>query len=247
VATYVSDSSADAAAELAAELESAYAVRVKTVQADMGSTGGAALVVATARNNFAHPKTGAFRIDVIVNNAGMAEHFALGSISAAAFERQYAVNVLGPLLLVQEALPHLPTDRSGRIVNVSSISAACGPAGQSIYAGTKAALEAMTRTWSRELAERATVNAITPGPVDTDMLPVNNEEWVQSIKPWMEHTPLAAVRDKVDPPEEHEIAKKIGGRRARPEEIAALIGMICSAESAWMTGSTVNANGGMVF
>ena len=72
--------------------------------------------------------------------------------------------MLGPLLLTQAAVPYLPTDRSGRIINVSSVSSRLGIAGQSVYGGTKAALEAMTRSWSRELADRATVNAVNPGP-----------------------------------------------------------------------------------
>ena len=85
------------------------------------------------------------------------------------FDRQYRVNVRGPLLLLQAALPFLPGDRSGRIINVSSVAATLGFHAMSVYGGTKAALDAMTRTWSRELAERATVNSVNPGPVDTRM------------------------------------------------------------------------------
>ena len=79
----------------------------------------------------------------------------------------YNVNVLAPLLLTQAVAPFLPNDRSGRIVNVSSVSSSIGYEGQSIYAGTKAALEGMTRTWSRELYRNCTVNAVNPGPVST--------------------------------------------------------------------------------
>jgi NAD(P)-dependent dehydrogenase (short-subunit alcohol dehydrogenase family) len=64
----------------------------------------------------------------------------------------------------------LPRDRSGRIVNISSVSSSAGFSEQSVYGGTKAALEAMTRTWARELSERCTVNAINPGPVLTEMV-----------------------------------------------------------------------------
>lgn len=70
---------------------------------------------------------------------------------------------------MQAALPYLPHDRSGRIVNMSSVSSSLGFIAQSVYGGTKAALEAMTRTWSRELAERATVNAVNPGPVKVSL------------------------------------------------------------------------------
>ena len=129
----------------------------------MGTTGGPAHVVNTAKNRFSHPKTGAFRIDIIINNAGVAGDAPLQDVKPEEFTRQYNVNVLGPLLLVQTALNYLPKDRSGRIVNLSSVSSSLGFANQTVYGGTKSALEAMTRTWSRELAERCTVNSVNPG------------------------------------------------------------------------------------
>jgi NAD(P)-dependent dehydrogenase (short-subunit alcohol dehydrogenase family) len=101
----------------------------------------------------------------------------------------YRTNVLGPLLLMQAALPFLPHDRTARIVNVSSISSTEGFVGQSVYGGSKAALEAMTRTWARELASRGTVNAINPGPVKTDMWDKMPDEHKSGLKPWVMHTP----------------------------------------------------------
>jgi len=95
-------------------------------------------------------------------------HINLPTVTIHQYELQYRINVLGPLLVTQAALPHLPHDRSGRIVNVSSVSSSEGFVGQSVYGGTKAALEAMTRTWARELVERGTVNAVNPGPVGTE-------------------------------------------------------------------------------
>ena len=71
----------------------------------------------------------------------------LEEITAESFTEQYIVNVLGPILLLQSALPYLPTDRSGRIVNLSSVSSSLGFIGQTVYGGTKAAIESMTRTW----------------------------------------------------------------------------------------------------
>lgn len=81
----------------------------------------------------------------------------------------YSVNVRGPLLLVHYVLPYLAQDRCSRIINVSSVSSTLGLEAQSIYGGTKAALEAMTRTWARELKDYGTVNSVNPGPVETDM------------------------------------------------------------------------------
>ena len=101
-------------------------------------------------------RSGKFQIDIIINNAGIAKNMPLEKVTSETFTQQYTVNVLGPILLLQAALPFLPNDRSGRIVNLSSVSSSLGFQGQTVYGGTKAALESMTRTWSRELAERAT-------------------------------------------------------------------------------------------
>ena len=135
----------------------------------MGNPQGPAHLVTTAKNHFAHPRSGKFQIDIIVNNAAIAKNMPLEEITTETFTQQYTINVLGPILLLQAALPFLPKDRSGRIVNLSSVSSSLGFDGQTVYGGTKAALESMTRTWSRELAERATDNAVNPGPVATEM------------------------------------------------------------------------------
>src|SRR6478736_6061697 len=78
------------------------------------------------------------RIDILVNNAGVALNDKVPDIKPDHFTTSYNVNVLGPLLLVQAAIPYLPTDRSGRIINLSSVSASLGFVGQSVYGGTKA-------------------------------------------------------------------------------------------------------------
>jgi NAD(P)-dependent dehydrogenase (short-subunit alcohol dehydrogenase family) len=114
--------------------------------------------------------SGKFHLDIIVHNAGVSVNNRIEDCDAEDFAHQYNVNVRGPLLLMKAALPHLPTDRSGRIVCISSVSSSLGFVGQSVYGGTKAALEAMARTWARELAERATVNCVNPGPVGTEMV-----------------------------------------------------------------------------
>lgn len=176
----------------------------------------------------------------------MAYNNKIPDIQISDFDASYKVNVLGPLLLVQAAQPYLPTDRSGRIVNLSSVSAGCGFVGQSVYGGTKAALEAMTRTWARELSENCTVNAINPGPVLTDMYDRNTEEFKRLIKPFIEHSPLMRAREGVDAQSIVEDAKTSGGRPAYPEEVAGVIGMLCLPEAGWVTGQVVSANGGML-
>lgn len=247
VLNYTSDSSAQAAENLANELQAEYGIKAITVQANMGSETGPKHVVEVAVNNFKHPKTGKFQLDIIINNAGVAGNNYVENVDAADFARQFNVNVRGPLLLLQAAIPYLPNDRSGRIVSLSSVSASLGYKGQSIYGGTKAALEAMTRTWARELAERATVNAINPGPVATDMYWSNDEKFIEANRPFIETTPLAAPRKGIDEERICEASQGAGGRPAYSEEVAGIVGMLCLPEAGWTTGSVICANGGMKF
>lgn len=247
VLNYTSDSSTKITEDLAAELQSEHGVQTVIVQASMGSENGPKHIVDVAKNHFQHPKTQKFQIDIIINNAGVAGNNVIEKVNCEDFARQYNINVRGPLLLVQAALPYLPHDRSGRIVNLSSVSSSLGYISQSVYGGTKAALESMTRTWSRELAERATVNAINPGPVATDMYLTTDEDFTRRNKPFIENTPLAAPREGIDPKEIYEPLEKTGGRAGYSEEIAGVTAMLCSPESGWCTGSVVCANGGMRF
>ncbi|KAF2690619.1 NAD(P)-binding protein [Lentithecium fluviatile CBS 122367] len=247
VLNYTSDSSTKITEDLASELQSEYGIKTVIVQANMGSETGPKHVIEVAKNNFKHPKTDKFQLDIIINNAGVAGNKLIEDVDVEDFARQYNINVRGPLLLVQAALPYLPHDRSGRIVNLSSVSSSLGYKTQSIYGGTKAALEAMTRTWSRELAERATVNAVNPGPVATDMYSGTDEAFQAQNKPHIENTPLAAPRKGIDPEEIYEPSVKAGGRPAYSEEVAGVIGMLCLPEAGWTTGSVVCANGGMRF
>ena len=120
----------------------------------------------------------------------------LGSINVDEdFGDTFETNVAGPLRLIQVAMPYLPKDRSARIVNVSSTATSVGNEGQSVYAGSKAALEAMTRVWARELAEYGTVNSVNPGPTRTEMFEEVGDESKEAVRPWVENTPLAALSD----------------------------------------------------
>lgn len=152
--------------------------------------------------------------------------------------------------------PYLPRDRSGRIVNLSSVSASLGFEGQSIYAGTKGALEAMTRVWARELGDRATVNAINPGPVIGDMYWQAGENFWKTMQGWQDNTPGSNIQipsgfsgsgaERLSDEDERTVKEKMGGRRpAFTDEIAGIVGMLCTKDAAWCTGSVVCANGGL--
>ncbi|KAL8841041.1 MAG: hypothetical protein Q9170_001066 [Blastenia crenularia] len=237
VLNYTSDASAERTDSLGSSLQAEHHVRTLAVQADLGDPNGPAHLIATVKNNFSHPKTHKLVIDIIVNNAGVAEGQPLQDVTIDSFHKQYSVNVLGPILLLQAALPYLPTDRSGRVVNLSSVSSSLGFSDQTVYGGTKAALESMTRTWARELAERATVNAVNPGPVATEMYGSTSPEFQQQLKPHIQHTPLMKERDGIDPENLVKDAERAGGRPGYDHEIAGVVAMLCSEDSAWCTGS----------
>jgi NAD(P)-dependent dehydrogenase (short-subunit alcohol dehydrogenase family) len=245
VINYTSSSSTDLAASFATQLSSTYNIRAVPVQADVGTASGAAALISGAREHFTSSDS-RFQIDILVNNAGIARNALLPQVTVEDFESTYRVNVLGPLLVVQAAQPHLPRDRSGRIVNISSVSSSTGFVTQSVYGGTKAAVEAMTRTWARELAENATVNAVNPGPVEGPMYAANSPEFLEGIHGWVLHTPLMKAREGVDAEDVVRDAKASGGRPAYTKEVAGIVGMLCGPEAGWCTGQVVCANGGMV-
>lgn len=258
---FTSDSSAEPTRRICEQVNANYGVVAKSVQADLSEpTRSVPHIIATAKNHFSHPRSGSFQVDILINNAGIAGNKHLndaeaGPIEETQFHKMYNVNVLAPLLLTQACAPYLPKDRSGRIVNVSSVSSSIGYEGQSIYAGTKAALEAMTRTWSRELAENATVNAVNPGPVWGDMYAQAGETFWKQNQKYVDAAPLCRytgdagtkARAGGDPEEFDKIVKE-GMGSMRPgftDDIASTIGMLCSDECRWTTGSVICANGGM--
>ncbi|KAI5462708.1 hypothetical protein BGZ63DRAFT_222497 [Mariannaea sp. PMI_226] len=259
---YTSDSSTELTRQLSQELASTCGIQCSYVQADLSNPTAAAPKVLDAARAFFHTynPSGKFQVDILINNAGVASNQHLndpsaGPIVEAEFSRVYAVNVLAPLLLTQAIAPVLPTDGSGRIVNVSSVSSSIGYQGQSVYAGSKAALEAMTRTWSRELAGRATVNAVNPGPAWGDMYAQVGKKFWDINQPYVDAAPLSqyngepAVLAMAGSDAERfdkTVREGMGGRRPGfTSEIAGTIVMLCSEESGWTTGSVISANGGM--
>ncbi|KAI1075957.1 putative short chain dehydrogenase/ reductase [Whalleya microplaca] len=243
---YASDSSTTLAREMTEELERAHNVKIIPVQADLASPELAGtIILKTLKSRFGDNAI----VNILVNNAGVGGDYPLGEVPIPEFHRIYNVNVLAPIVVTQALLPHLPHDRSGRIVNISSVASTMGFKTHTLYGGTKAALEAMTRTWARELAERATVNAVNPGPVEGDMYFAAGEQFWKQMEPFQLGTPLSAVREGFDRPELVKLAnEKMAGRRpAYWAEIAAIVGMICSEDSGWCTGSVVCANGGLRF
>ncbi len=165
-------------------------------------------------------------VHVLVNNAGMVQEKPFEEIRVADWDRMLEVNLRGPFLCAREALPAMRERRWGRIVNVSSIGGQWGGIRQVHYAAAKAGLISLTRSLARvAAADGVTANAVAPGLIGTEMIAGE----------------LASGDGR---------AKAAGipiGRIGTPEEVGETIAFLASDAASYITGQTVNVNGGMYF
>jgi NAD(P)-dependent dehydrogenase (short-subunit alcohol dehydrogenase family) len=164
------------------------------------------------------------RLDILVNNAANALAQPIGHYTPEAWEKSYAVNLRGPVFLVQEALPHLEKSPCAAVVNVISAGAFLFAPAQSMYAAGKAALMSFTRSLAAELAPRGIrVNALAPGTVDTDMVRNNPPEVQRAMA-----------------------AASLQRRAASPEEMVGPALFLASDAASFVTGQVLIADGGLV-
>jgi 3-oxoacyl-[acyl-carrier protein] reductase len=160
-----------------------------------------------------------------VNNAGVYEFAPLEAISADHFHKHFNLNVLGLLLTTQEAVKHFGP-AGGAIINMSSFAATSAPPSTSVYSGTKAAVNAITRSLAQELGPRKIrVNAISPGVVETEGLHaagISGSDFQRQIEA---QTPL--------------------GRISKPQDVAPAVVFLASPDSAWITGENLYVSGGL--
>jgi 3-oxoacyl-[acyl-carrier protein] reductase len=162
-------------------------------------------------------------IDILVNNAGIYELSPLEEITTEHFHRLFNINVLGLILCTREALKHF-NPQGGSIINTSSVVSVASPAYVSVYGATKAAVDGLTRSFSKELAGRKIrVNTINPGPIETDG--VHALGLAETVIALGEQTAL--------------------GRVGQPEDIAPGVVFLASDVSSWMTGESLHINGGL--
>ncbi len=161
-------------------------------------------------------------IDVLINNAGILKTQTLADTSDELFEQYFSINVQGVFNTLREAGSRL--NDGGRIINLSSTTLALNLPGYAVYNGTKAAVEAFTKVFAKELRGRSiTVNAVAPGPVATELfLNGKSEEMIQNFA-------------KMPPLE----------RLGQPEDIAEIVSFLASPASGWINGQTLRANGGL--
>jgi 3-oxoacyl-[acyl-carrier protein] reductase len=164
------------------------------------------------------------KLDVLVNNAGVFKFAPLEETTEAEYQRQFGINVLGPLLATREALSHFGPE-GGSVINISSVVSNMGIPGSAIYAGTKGALDTITLVMASELGPRKIrVNAINPGMVESEGT----------------HTAGFIGSDFQKEVE----AKAPLGRIGQPEDIAKVAVFLASDEAAWLTGERISASGG---
>ncbi|HKU36746.1 MAG TPA: 3-oxoacyl-[acyl-carrier-protein] reductase [Polyangiales bacterium] len=163
------------------------------------------------------------RLDIVVNNAGIARDNLLLRVSDEDIQKTFAVNVTGAINCARSAVRIMMRAKTGRIINLASVVAELGNPGQTVYSASKAALIGLTKTLAREYASRGiTVNAVAPGFIDTDMtknLPEDAKKYM------LEQIPLARI--------------------GKPEDVAAAVLFLSTDEASYITGQVLRVNGGM--
>ncbi|MFD5543060.1 glucose 1-dehydrogenase [Streptomyces sp. NPDC127079] len=206
----------DAADEVVREAKKADG-NVIAVQLDLAEPSAAEELLATAERQFGG-------LDILVNNAATHTEVApIAQTEVADFDRVMAVNARSVFLTVRYAARHMRD--GGRIVNISTLNTVFPAPGNAPYAASKGALEQLTLVASRELGARGiTVNVVSPGATDTDLLRAANEP--------------------------QELATVIGmtslGRLGQPEDVADVVAFLAGPDGRWLTGQNIRANGGVL-
>lgn len=186
------------------------------IQADLSTVAGVKLLFQKTIEAFR-------KIDILINNAGVSIYKPIQEMTEEDFDKQFNLNVKGTFFACQQAMAYM--EEKGRIINFStSVVGQMFPT-YSVYAGTKGAVEQFTRQLAKEFAaKQITMNAIAPGPVNTELFTEGKTEaQIEGIK------------------------KLIGlGRIGEPEDIANVIEFLVSDKSQWITGQTIRVNGGFI-
>ena len=204
--------------------------RAKAVAAEIGEKGRKAVVM-KANVSDADEVAALFeqslkefgRVDILVNNAGITKDNLILKMSEQEYDAVVDTNMKGAFLCMKQAAKLMLKQRSGRIINIASISGIIGNAGQVNYCAAKAGMIGMTKALARELGSRSvTVNAVAPGFIETEM----TDELPQQVKDGM----LAQIPLK---------------RAGQAKDVAEAVAFLASEGAAYITGQTLQVNGGM--
>jgi 3-oxoacyl-[acyl-carrier protein] reductase len=201
------------------------------IVAEIEKSGGKAVAIGAnlskpeeARQLIARAKEAFGRVDVLVNNAGIYEFSPLEAITPEHFHKQFDLNVLGLLVVSQEAAKLM--DAGGSIINISSVVATYTPPNASVYSATKAAVDAITKSLSKELGPRKIrVNSVNPGMIET------------------EGTHAAGIIESGMRTQTE--ASTPLGRIGQVQDIAPVVTFLASPDSGWITGESLYVSGGV--
>lgn len=209
------------------EGEAAAAAETERLVSELGATAKSSAVDVSSTDDVTAFFNGILkdtgRIDVLVNNAGITRDGLLVRMKESDWDMVLEINLKGAFRCSKIAAKAMMKQRSGRIINMASISGVLGSAGQANYAASKAGLIALTKVTAKEIAPRGvTVNAIAPGYIITDM--------------------TAALPEAV---QEAYLAEIPLGRGGTPEDIAKTVRFLASEDAAYITGQVIHINGGL--
>jgi 3-oxoacyl-[acyl-carrier protein] reductase len=201
------------------------------VVAEIAKAGGKAIAVggSVAKQEgidhiFAETRKAYGKVDILVNNAGLYAFSPIETLTTESMNAMFSVNVYGLMLATKAALPLFPAE-GGSVINIGSVVGEIAPAQAAIYAGTKGALNSITRVFARELAEKKIrVNAVNPGAVHTEGFESAGFKGSPFEAQMVQNTPL--------------------GRLGTPKDIADLVAYLASPAAGWITGSLIDAAGG---
>ncbi|MEC0373497.1 3-oxoacyl-ACP reductase FabG [Paenibacillus chibensis] len=162
--------------------------------------------------------------DILINNAGISHYGMLADVTEEQWDEVMAVNLKGLFLCTQAFMPHMISQRYGRIINMSSVWGISGASCEVLYSTTKGGINAFTKALAKELAPSGvTVNAVAPGAVNTEML------------------------GHLDADEKRMLEEEIpAGRLATPDEISSLVYFLALPESGYINGQVISPNGGWI-
>jgi len=206
----------EAAEALVTQLQ-AEGCQAMAVQADVADRSAVNAMVAEIEAAFGP-------VTLLVNNAGISRQGLFQDVDDELWDRYFAVNVTGARNTIQAVLPHMLHEKSGCIVNISSIWGLRGASCEVTYAATKAALVGLTRSLALELAPSGIrVNAVAPGCIETDMVRSLGQDTRNML---VDATPM--------------------NRLGTPEDIAGVVSFLASPRAAFMTGQIITADGGFI-